>query len=461
MKTPYRIIVSLVLFAMLLAACATPTAAPTQAPAATEPPAVVEKPTEALVATEPPVAVEEPTEEPAPPAEEVTIRMLVRPDEGGNVAKFAEQFKQETGINVAVDFVGWAEIHDKTITTLASGGGGYDIVFIPNANAFEFASGGWFEPIDDLIPEAERELWLEAVVDMYTYEGNLIAMPWYSGGAHFVYNSEILEKAGVNPEEVVTWDDFMAACGKIKETGAAEFCFSPSAKYPGNFYYNFGSMVRSQGESFFDAEGNPTFQDGEATLKVLEMIDTGIKEGYFDPAGIALDDYETLIAFGTGKTAFMINSTWSSTQANRNPDLSGVTDKAGYILIPGSGDVRSGGYLYAGGLGLLKTSENKDAAKQFLVYLTGEEAQKHHAIEGGNLPTRVALFSDAEIGEAWPGFEMLAAQLPYGEFPPKFLWFEEWRRSAATAVQDVMGGRKTAQEALDWLVEETTRLKEQ
>jgi ABC-type glycerol-3-phosphate transport system substrate-binding protein len=220
-------------------------------------------------------------------------------------------------------------------------------------------------------------------------------------------------------------------------------------------------MVRSQGESFFDADGNPTFQDGEATLKVLEMIDTGIKEGYFDPAGIALDDYETLIAFGTGKTAFMINSTWSSTQANRNPDLSGVTGKAGYILIPGSGDVRSGGYLYAGGLGLLKTSENKDAAKQFLVYLTGEEAQKHHAIEGGNLPTRVALFSDAEIGEAWPGFEMLAAQLPYGEFPPKFLWFEEWRRSAASAVQDVMGGRKTAQEALDWLVEETSRLKEQ
>lgn len=463
MKTPYRIVISLVVFSLLLAACSTPTAAP--APAATEPPAaaepatVVEQPTEAPAATEPPAP--EPTEEPAPPAEAVTIRAMIRPDEGGNVAKFTEQFKEETGITVEVDFVGWAEIHDKTITTLASGGGGYDIIFIPNANAFEFASGGWFEPIDDLIPAAERELWLEAVLDMYTYEGNLIAMPWYSGGAHFVYNSEILEKAGVNPEEVVTWDDFMAACQKIKETGAAEFCFSPSAKYPGNFYYNFGSMVRSQGETFFDEEGNPIFQDGTAVLKILEMMDTGIKEGFFDPAGIALDDYETLIAFGTGKTAFMINSTWSATQANSNPELSGVIDKAGYILIPGSGDVRSGGYLYAGGLGLLKTSEHKEAAKQFLVYLTGEEAQKHHAIEGGNLPTRVALFSDAEIAEAWPGFETLAAQLPYGEFPPKFLWFEEWRRSAATAVQDVMGGRKTPQEALEWLVEETNRLKAQ
>ncbi len=439
MRTQFRLIVSLAVFALLLVACATPTAAPTEAPQVQ------------------PVA----TEEPAAPAEAVTIRMLVRPDEGGNVAKYAEQFKQETGISVAVDFVGWAEIHDKTVTTLASGGGGYDIVFIPNANAFEFASGGWFEPIDDMIPAAERDLWLAAVVDMYTHEGSLIAMPWYSGGAHFVYNSEILEKAGVSPEEVVTWDDFMAACQKIKETSAAEFCFSPSAKYPGNFYYNFGSMVRSQGETFFDAEGNPTFQNGQAALNVMEMYDTGIKEGYFDPAGIALDDYETLIAFGTGKTAFMINSTWSATQANRNAELSAVTGKAGYILIPGAGEVRSGGYIYAGGLGLLKTSEHKAEAKQFLTYLTSEEAQKHHAMEGGNLPTRVALFTDAEIAAAWPGFETLAAQLPYGEFPPKFLWFEEWRRSAASAVQDVMGGRKDPQAAIDWLVEETNRLKAQ
>lgn len=458
MKNLYRLMSGLILFALLLTACATATPAPTEAPqepVTTEAPAPVA--TEAPAATEPPAA----TEEPAPPAEAVTVRMLVRPDEGGNVAKYAEQFQQETGITVAVDFVGWAEIHDKTVTTLASGGGGYDIVFIPNANAFEFASGGWFEPIDDMISEADRALWLAAVVDMYTFEGNLIAMPWYSGGAHFVYNTEVLEKAGVVADEILTWDDFMAACAKIKETGAAEFCFSPSAKYPGNFYYNFGSMVRSQGESFFDADGNPIFQDGSAALKVMEMFDTGIKEGYFDPAGIALDDYETLIEFGTGKTAFMINSTWSATQANRNAELSGVTGKAGYILIPGAGDVRSGGYIYAGGLGLLKTSEHKEEAKQFLAYLTSEEAQKHHAMEGGNLPTRVALFEDAEIAAAWPGFETLASQLPYGEFPPKFLWFEEWRRSAASAVQDVLGGRKAPQEAIDWLVEETNRLKAQ
>lgn len=400
----------------------------------------------------------EEAEEPEMESEPVVIRALIRPDEGNNVTTFAQQFEEETGISVEVDFVGWAEIHDKTITTLAAGGGGYDIIFIPSANVVEFASGGWFEPIDDLITDDNRGEWLESVVDLYTYEGNLIAMPWYAGGAHMAYNAQILDAAGVDAGAILSWDDFMAACEQIVFSEAAPFCFTPSAKYPGNFYYNWGTMAASLGGDFFDEEGNPIFQDGDAALRAMEMIDTGTADGQFDPAGIALDDYETLIAFGTGQTAFMLNSTWSVTQANSNAELSTIVGNSNIMLIPGSGDLRSGGYLYAGGLGLLSSSEHKEEAKQFLTYLTGAEAQKHHAIEGANLPTRVALYEDAEIAEAWPGFDLLAEQLTYGKFPPQFGWFEEWRRSAATAVQDVMGDRSTAQEAIDFLVSETERL---
>ena len=445
----------LLVFALLVSACgteATPTAEPTQA---------VVEPTEAPAAAPTEVPAEAPAPTEAPVAEPVTIRALIRPDEGGNVAKYAAQFEQETGNKVAVDFVGWAEIHDKTVTTLASGGGGYDIVFIPSANVVEFASGGWFEPIDDVIPADQRDQWLQTVLDLYTYEGSLIANPWYSGGAHMAYNKDILTAAGVDPASIKTWDDFMNACKTIKETGAAEFCFSPSAKYPGEFYYNVGSIVAAMGGEFFDADGNPVFQDDGMTLKAFQLMKDGIDNGYFDPAGVALDDYETLIEFGTGKTAFLLDSTWSVTNANRNPDVSQILDKVGYILIPGEGSQTSGGYLYAGGLGILKTSENKEVAKQFLQYLTQEEAQKQHAIDGANMPTRVALFKDADIATAWAGFETLADQLNYGKFPPQFTWFEEWRRSLATATQEVMTATKTPEEAVQWLVDETNRLKAQ
>ncbi|MBN1265936.1 MAG: sugar ABC transporter substrate-binding protein [Anaerolineales bacterium] len=450
-KTIWKMMLGLMILSLMLAACG-----PTQteeAPAVEEP---AEEPMEEAVADEP---ADEVAEESG--AEPVTIRALIRPDEGANVSTFAASFEEETGIHVEVDFVGWAEIHDKTVTTLASGGGGYDIVFVPSANAVEFASGGWFEPIDDLIPDGERADWLEAVLGLYTYDGSLIAMPWYAGGAHMAYNMEVLDAAGVDPESIQTWDDFLAACTAIKDAGVADFCFAPSAKYPGNFYYNWGTMVASMGGEFFASDGAPVFQDSTETAAAFQVIQDGINQGVFDPAGIALDDYETLIEFGSGTTAFLLDSTWSVTQANSNSELSGIVDSAGLILIPGNEDIRSGGYLYAGGLGLLSSSEHKDEAKQFLVYLTGAEAQKHHAIEGANLPTRTALYSDSDIAAAWPGFEILSAQLTYGKFPPQFTWFEEWRRSSATAVQDVMSGRLAVDEAVDWLVDETTRINSQ
>ncbi len=435
---------------MLLAACA-PKATPTAAP-------VEEQPTEPTTTEAPVVVTEAPT---TAPAEAVTIRMMVRPDEGENIAKFAAQFEQETGIKVLVDFVAWSDISNKTLTTLAAGGGGYDIVFMPSADAPKLAAGGWFEPIDDMIPEAQKADWLPAVLKFYTFDGKLMAMPWYAGGAHMAYNKDVLAAAGVDPATIVTWEDFMAACKTIKEKAAAEFCFSPSAKYAGEFYYNWGTMVLSRGGKFFDETGAPIFQNTTEALDSFAMLKAGVDAGYFDPAGVALDDYETLIEFGTGKTAFLLDSTWAATQANRNADLSTVTGKVGYILVPGAGSVRSAAYLYAGGLGLLNTSEHKAEAKQFITYLTSAEAQKHHAIEGANMPTRVALYSDPEIAAAWDGFTELAAQLNYGDFVPQVPWLDEWRHSVATSIQDVMTGTKTPQEAVDWLVTETDRIRNQ
>ena len=449
MKRKMFVVLSVLIMAIFVLSACAPKA--TATPVSTEAPA-----TEAATVAATAAATE------APATEKVTIRMLVRPDEGGNIEKFRAKFEQETGIAVAVDYASWADISSKTLTTLAAGGGGYDIVFMPSADASKLIAGDWFEPISDLIPESDKALWTPAVLNFYTSNGNLMAMPWYAGGAHMAYNKDILAAAKVDPASIVTWDDFMAACKAIKDAKAADFCFTPSAKYAGEFYYNWGTMVLSRGGTFFDETGAPVFQKTSAALDSFQMLKDGIDKGYFNPAGVALDDYETLIDFGKGKTAFLLDSTWAATQANKNADLSTVVGKVGYILVPGAGDVRSSALLYAGGLGLLKTSAHKEEAKKFIVYLTSEEAQKQHAIDGANMPTRVALYSDPDIAAAWNGFADLAAQLSYGSFVPAVSWLDEWRQAGvAPAVQEVLNGTKTPQEAVDWLVTETDQVRNQ
>jgi multiple sugar transport system substrate-binding protein len=452
MKSAFaKLFIPLLLVVVLISACAPkatpvpPTAAPATAAPATAAPAT------AAPATAAPATA-------APAKSNVVLHALIRPDEGNNVAQYSAAFEAQTGIKVQVDFVGWDTIHDKTVSTLASGGGGYDIVFIPSADAAQFLAGGWFEPIDDIIPAAERDQWLKPVLDLYSMDSHLYANPWYSGGAHMAYNTDILAKAGVDPAGIKTWDDFMAACKTIKEKGAAEFCFTPSAKYAGEFYYSIGTMVLANGSDFFDADGKPIFQNGDAALNAFTILKNGVDQGYFNKAGIDMDDYATLIEFGTGKTAFLLDSTWSVTNANNNKDVSQILGKVGYILIPGTKDVQSAGYLYAGGLGILKTSTHKAEAMQYIQFQTSEAAQKDHAIKGANMPTRLALFKDADIAAAWPGFATLAQQLTFGKFPPAFTWFDEWRHSLASAEQDVVSGTKTPADAINWLVTETTRI---
>jgi multiple sugar transport system substrate-binding protein len=447
MKTPIvKIFIVIVMVTMLATACS-PAATPTTAPATEQPTVAPVKPTQA------------PAQPTTPPQSSgVVLHALIRPDEGSNVAQYTALFEKQTGIKVQVDFVGWDTIHDKTITTLASGGGGYDIIFIPSAYAIEYESGGWFEPIDDIIPANERDQWLKSVLDLYTYNGHLIANPWYSGGSHMAYNKDILAKAGVDPTTIKTWDDFMAACKTIKEKGAADFCFTPSAKYPGENEYSIGTMVLAEGGKWLDASGKPVFQNGNAALNAYTLLKDGIDQGYFNKAGIDMDDYATLIEFGTGKTAFLLDSTWSVTNANNNKDVSKILGKVGYMPIPGTKSTPSAGYIYAGGFGILKTSTHKAEAKEYIQFQTSETAQKDHAIKGANMPTRVSLFKDPDIANNWPGFATLAEQLTVGVFPPPVTWWDEWRHSLATSEQDVIAGRKSPADAIQWLVGETTRI---
>ena len=385
-----------------------------------------------------------------------TLRVLVRPDEGKNVYYYSQQFEEKTGIKVIVDFVGWDKIHEKTLATLLAGGGGYDVVFVNSAYIGEFAATEQFEPIN--LDVEERSEFLPALLNGFSYKGDLVLVPWYSGGSHMIYNASYLKTAGVDPDKILTWDDFMEACRKIKEAKVVEYPFMPSCKYPGNWTYNFGTIALSMGGKFFDKDFNPIFNSGEC-LEALKMLEQGVKEGLFDPAGIAMDDYETLKAFEAGKTAFLIDSTWSATQTTL-PEVSTVSEDARIMLIPES--KKNKAFMYAGGLGIMKSSQNKAEAKQYIMFQTSKEAQMLHAILGANLPARIALLGDpykVAISKGYSIYSDLSEQMKYGELDPLISWLDPMRKIVASSVQSALAGQKTPEEALNEAVQQVMELK--
>ncbi|HOB16707.1 MAG TPA: sugar ABC transporter substrate-binding protein [Defluviitoga sp.] len=392
----------------------------------------------------------------------VTLKMLVRPDEGGVIELYTKEFEKLTGVKVVVDYIGWDQISIKTTTALMHKGGGYDIIFIPSAEKSRFAAMGQFVDLNEWFTEDEKNEFLKSFVDYYSHEGQWIGVPWYSGGAHFVYNEKYFQDANVNPEDLSTWQDVLNASKAIVEKSNAEYAFTPSCKYPGNYYYNYGTILLAMGGQFFDENLNPVFNTGIG-VEALELLVEGVNQGVFNPAGVSLDDYETLKIFQAGKSAFMINSTWSANQAML-PEASTVADYAKVRMIPGGKNSETGGLIYGGAFGITKASQYKEEAVELVKLLTGTEAQMMHAISGFNLPTRNSLFEGSRleaINKAWPVYGELVAQVEVGSFGPDVVWLDPFRRALATAVQDAISGKKTAKEALDWAARQAIDIKSQ
>jgi multiple sugar transport system substrate-binding protein len=118
------------------------------------------------------------------------------------------------------------------------------------------------------------------------------------------------------------------------------------------------------------------------------------------PVGVTTyKESESLQSFLEGKALFMRNWPYAWNAAQTDP-ASKIKDKVGVISVP-MGPKGSKPSATLGGWNLAINgkipAERKDAAVTFLKWMTGDEAQKTKALLGGALPTRKAVYEDAEV----------------------------------------------------------------
>ena len=78
-------------------------------------------------------------------------------------------------------------------------------------------------PVSDYVPASEMDNWLN--LNENTYNGKVWGAPMYLIGIEVMYNKDMFAKAGVTPPASGrwTWDEFLAACDKLKAAGITPF----------------------------------------------------------------------------------------------------------------------------------------------------------------------------------------------------------------------------------------------
>jgi multiple sugar transport system substrate-binding protein len=197
-------------------------------------------------------------------------------------------------------------------------------------------------PVSDFVSQDEMKNWLN--IDENKYNGKHWGAPMYLIGIGVMYNKDLFSQAGVTPPESGrwTWDEFTAACKKLKGAGITPFAIGDKNGYGGAWWFaNVGIQGLDSTEDLRQAViGNKPFTD-EKYAGWYKLMDDMVKTDYFNEDVMSLDLDQGVRLFWEGKAAMAFGTDGMIKQALT--DLG--EDKVGVMKTPkwGTGKLADAG----------------------------------------------------------------------------------------------------------------------
>lgn len=224
---------------------------------------------------------------------------------------------------------------------------------------------------DFLEPLQDRE-WASTMKDIteeafMEEDGTFYALPLDIQVTGVLYNKDVLDDAGIDPDALDTWDAFDEACATISAAGLT--CVVAGGKDTAIA----GDLADLTASAWYGDDELAALRQGEFDPAVYEqesgLIESWATSGYFnkDYTSATQDDIEKLMA--NGQAAFYFRSNLHSAQIEAfNPDVN-----LGFMATPTESGER---YVTIGedwAVGASKTGKHKDIALKYIDFLAQPE----------------------------------------------------------------------------------------
>ena len=345
----------------------------------------------------------------------------------------SEKFKEtHPDVEFVFEEMGTDQIYTKLATTLSTGKGLADVILLEGEQVSGYATK-YPEGFADLSDIVNEDDFLDVKIGEVSANGKIVGFPWDAGPVALFYRRDYFEQAGVNAEDIKTWDDFIEAGKKVMET-----CTTPSgepvkmlpiAPNGSNFWR---LILTENGGSFFDAEGNTVVNSPEA-LEAMEMVkkiyDSGIVQNYTDWA-----EYEGVVV--NESVATIPEAVWMiGTIKDKGPEQSG---KWGVIDLPAFPGKEPAGSTNGGSdIVIPATSASLDVAKEFVQFaLTDQQLQVNGFVNYGLFPSYIPSYEDPTFSEAdefFGGQKIYETFIKLGQTVPSVNYTENFNEALSAA----------------------------
>jgi len=338
--------------------------------------------------------------------EPITISFLVRAVEGDQLQTLADDFMAENP-DIRIDIVRGPNAADSVenlyTTSFLLGDSPYDLVYSDVVWIPKFAAAGWLQDLSDRVSASELDEFLEADVAAGRYQGGLYRMPFRSAMGMLYYRTDLLDQVGAQPPE--TFEDLITVSESIQaETDVPWGYVWQGLQYEG-LITNFVEIIAGYGGFWVNPDTFEVGLDQSPAIKAVEFLKAAIQEGITPPGVTNFLEEDSLRVFENGNAAFLRN--WPYVWAEANKDGSPVQGNIALKPMVHAPDQNPAACLGGWGFGVSATTPHPEEAWRVVEYFTSQDAVKQFVLNYAYVPSRRALFNDADILDRYPHYEQL------------------------------------------------------
>ncbi|MGA7899209.1 MAG: extracellular solute-binding protein [Nitrososphaeraceae archaeon] len=339
-----------------------------------------------------------------------------------------------------------------------------DLVSVDQIWLGDFAQRGYLANLTDYVKIWGRSSdWYQTNFDGGVYKGRVYGIWAWTDVRGMWYWKDLLNKAGVDPNSLKSWDGYIASARKINSilgpdgiSGAAlvGLNYSPDLWYPYLWMLGGDIIVMKSGHPVKGSYWFPAY-NSSAGVKALEFIkeqvNSGIKPLKSNPDKLFVDRKLAVLQSGSWVPGAFPRQFWPT-----------FDQKIGFIpMFPVPKGVNQTSTMMGGWeLAIPQTSKNKELTWELITLMVNPRLMSPWLKQTGFLPTQKSIGSGPELtqlNQAIPYYGDMVSMIPIGKSRPVASEYPQIAEHVRHAIEEVYYGIKQPKQALDDAAKESAR----
>jgi multiple sugar transport system substrate-binding protein len=383
-------------------------------------------------------------------------------------------FEAKTGVKVDYSNTPWAQYREAMITKFV-GSAPIDTLWVSDSWLPEWADAGWLVPVDQYKSLTAYNADVDDFcVQSMTYKGKQYGITYYTDYMGFIYNNDMLKKAGISAPPT-SWAEVTEQAKIIKDKGLSQYPMLVSMAQEAWLIEFMSAMVFSTGGRFTDDKGSAVMHDPSAgaVTALRWLVDAVHKHEILSPSCVETGELAGLKSFSAGQHAFGLIPKYRLRTIN-DPKQSQVAGHAMLALMPKgeNGSHATVGWMRFYGLPPRAEADPVRLAGTLkLMEWFGGKADGDYTFQkllfkdvGAGFGVK-SLFQDPEMRAAYADFgdvDLIGKQQSLARKKDVVTpWFGEWNDVNGTAWQQAILNKASPEQALTTSAAKWDALKEQ